>query len=119
MSDGPLEAVINESLEKDLERVEREKHLAEQELARLRHDITKLNDKVIAYLPQLTHMSTNLSKVASAVQAANKRSDRIADALEGLSEHKDYRTDELLATLDRIATALENTEGLLWKAQNR
>lgn len=45
--------------------------------------------KIAEYLPQLTHMSSNLSHVASAVQASNahaedisKQLKRIADALE-------------------------------------
>lgn len=49
----------------------------------------KTLEKIGQYLPQLTHIATNLSHVASAVQMSNSKSDdlnktlkRIADALE-------------------------------------
>lgn len=96
-----VEGAINERLAADLDAAEKERDSLRAMLGRpvnvnIQAPEQGTLKKIEDYLPQLTHISTNLSQVASAIQNSNSNAMAISSAL--------YTQNKLL---ERIADTLE------------
>lgn len=84
---------INEELIRENERLRAQLDSARTSYAKYQNDVAQQQqastyalNQIVAYAPQLTQIATNLSYVASSIQANNAVANRVADSLAKIAE---------------------------------
>lgn len=128
MTDQSVEGRINQHLEEENRRLEATLELL-RTAGQMDPEARRILSQIGQYLPQLTHMATNMSMVASAVTVVEQRikESHVAQAranakLGELVEQGTRQADALVSiaqSLSRIAGAAEGVEDESWRASLR